>query len=429
MFNRRKFLTGLGAGAGLAALPFPSLAKWTDEDNTADTIIDAVEVIRITGPYTSISGVNRQYQVQQIHIYPEWRPGLYSDRTDSRETTSNISQYYLQIRTRGGLTGFYGAIDGECVTPVLQQLKPFLLGKNALAIESLWDGMYRNNRHGRAGHYMMALSAVDNVLWDIRGKYYNTPVYALLGGPTRKEVLVYGSCLSFTVESGKAGPKARQLFNEGFKYQKWFMAYGPGSGPQGFNHSVGLMEELRGSLGPDALIMVDAYMGWDYPFANAWCREVEKYRPYFLEEAFPSDRLESFVQLSQHSSIPLATGEHFYSRWEALHFLKAGAIQVVQSDPEWCGGVSELVKTCHIASAFGAKVIPHGHNIHAALHVVASQSPGVCPFGEYLINHMPYKLNFQKNPLLTANGILPLPTLPGFGIELDESKVEKKEVV
>lgn len=61
--------------------------------------------------------------------------------------------------------------------------------------------------------------------------------------------------------------------------------------------------------------------------------------------------------------------------------------------------------------------------------MIASQSPGVCPFGEYLINHMPYKMNFQKNPLLTVNGILPLPTLPGFGIELNETKVEKKEVV
>lgn len=98
------------------------------------------------------------------------------------ETTSNISQYYLQIRTRGGLTGFYGAIDAECVSPILQQLKPFLLGKNALAIEALWDGMYRNNRHARAGHYMMALSVVDNALWDIHSKFYNAPVYAFPTG-------------------------------------------------------------------------------------------------------------------------------------------------------------------------------------------------------------------------------------------------------
>ncbi|HEY4337653.1 MAG TPA: enolase C-terminal domain-like protein, partial [Puia sp.] len=112
-----------------------------------------------------------------------------------------------------------------------------------------------------------------------------------------------------------------------------------------------------------------------------------------------------------------------------LEFLKAGAIEIVQADPEWCGGVSELVKICSLASAYGAKVFPHGHNIHAALHVVASQSPDVCPLVEYLINHMPYKLHFQKDPLQTVNGILPLPKKPGFGIEFDEGKISRKKVL
>lgn len=421
-------MASLGLASIASTLPFPSIFQ----DNkiwSSDTIIDAVELLKITGPYTSIPGVNRQYQVQPIHIYPELRPKPYSDRTDSKETTSNITQYYLQIKTKGGLTGFYGALDVEYTDIILRQLKPFLIGKDALAIEALWDGMYRNSRHSRAGHYMMALSAVDNTLWDLRGKYYNAPVYALLGGPTRKEIQVYGSCLSYTVEPGKAGPRAKTLYDQGFKHQKWFMAYGPGDGQSGLNHSIGLMEELRGSLGKEAQIMIDTFMGWDLPFANTWCREVEKFNPYFLEEPFPVDRLESFIQLRQNTNIPLATGEHFYSRWEAFNFLKAGAIHVVQADPEWCGGVSELIKICHLASSFGAKVIPHGHNLHAALHVVASQSPEVCPLGEYLINHMPYKTNFQKNPWLTQNGILALPTKPGFGIELDEAKVVKKEIV
>ncbi len=101
------------------------------------------------------------------------------------------------------------------------------------------------------------------------------------------------------------------------------MAYGPGDGMPGLNHSIGLMEELRGSLGKDAQIMIDTFMGWDFQFANAWCREVAKFNPYFLEEAFPVDRLESFIQLRQNTSIPLATGEHFYSRWEAFNFFKS----------------------------------------------------------------------------------------------------------
>ncbi len=243
------------------------------------------------------------------------------------------------------------------------------------------------------------------------------------------EVRVYGSCLGYTVESGKAGKKAKQLYDDGFLHQKWFLAYGPGSGNEGLKKNIELVEELRDSTGFDAQIMFDAFMGWDLPFATAWCKAVEKYNPYWIEEAFPPNRLESFRQLSQSTTIPVATGEHFYNRWEVLNFLKADAIQIVQADPEWCGGVSELVKICALASSFGAKVFPHGHNIHAALHVVASQSPEVCPLVEYLIGHIKHKLHFQKDPLLTENGILKLPQTPGFGIEFDDSKIESQKII
>ena len=430
MASRRNFLstaTVLGSTAAFSGISLAGNNQIVNAFLGMDSIIDAVDILKISGPYTSIPGVNKQYQVQPIHIYPSLRPGPYTDKTDAKETTANITQYYLQIKTKGGIAGIYGPIEPECNAPILNQLKPFLLGKDAMAIEALWDQMYRMNRHSRAGHYMMAMSAVDNTLWDIKGKYFKAPVYELLGGATRTEVQMYGSCLSFSLEKGKVGARAKVLQDQGFLHQKWFMAYGPGSGQKGLNAGIATIEELRGSLGADAQIMVDAFMGWDFPFANTWAKEVEKYRPYWLEEPFPVDRLESFTQLRQNTSIPLATGEHFYTRWEAFNFLKAGAIDIVQSDPEWCGGVSELVKTCHLASAFGAKVIPHGHNIHAALHVVASQSPDVSPLGEYLVNHMPYKLNFQKNPLLCKNGIIPLPTSPGFGIEWND-RVEKNEI-
>ncbi len=429
MTSRRQFLTQLAKTSALALLPLPT--QWRLAESAADPylLIDAVDVLRLSGPYAYRSGVNQQYQAQPNFIYPDLRPEPYEDSPAPAESMGSITQHYLRIRTRGGLEGLYGYIDPETITPILHQLRPFLLGKNALATEMLWDQLYRRNRHSRTGHYMMALSAVDNALWDLRGRYFGAPIYQLLGGATRNEVQVYGSCLGFTVEKGKAGPRARQLYEQGFQHQKWFLAYGPGSGNAGLKKNIELVEELRDALGFEGELMFDAFMGWDLPYAQAWTTAVEQYRPYWIEEAFPPNRLESFVELSRHTTIPVATGEHFYNRWEVLDFLKAGAIQVVQADPEWCGGVSELVKICHLASSFGAKVFPHGHNIHAALHVVASQSPEVCPLVEYLINHVGYKLHFQHDPLLTDNGLLPLPEKPGFGIELDRSKIEKQEVL
>ena len=101
---------------------------------------------------------------------------------------------------------------------------------------------------------------------------------------------------------------------------------------------------------------------------------------------------------------------------------------MVQADLEWCGGVSELVKICAIASVHGAHVIPHGHSIHAAMHVVASQSPDVCPLVEYLIGKMDGNYyHFEKNAPRPVNGKLTLPDRPGFGIELDSSKIIREK--
>jgi L-rhamnonate dehydratase len=205
MYSRRKFLSDAARSSALAFLPLHGQLLFAGRPFGTDTIIDAVDIIHVTGPFTSIPGVNSQPQIRQTDIYPELRTeSPYQDRTDSKETTSDITHIYIRIRTKGGLEGLYGALEPETVTPIIEQLRPFLIGKDAMAVETLWDQLYRINRHSRAGHYMMALSAVDNVLWDIRGKYFKAPVYELLGGPTRKEVRVYGSCLSFSVKKGKA---------------------------------------------------------------------------------------------------------------------------------------------------------------------------------------------------------------------------------
>jgi L-alanine-DL-glutamate epimerase-like enolase superfamily enzyme len=320
-------------------------------------------------------------------------------------------------------------VDWEALPVLLGGLRRLLIGQNALAVEKLWDQMYRSNRHARAGHYMMAISYLDNALWDLRARFLGVPAFRLLGGPTRQPVRVYGSCLGFSIEPEKAAGKAAQLKRDGFLHQKWFLAYGPGDGATGMERNVELVRALREAVGDDVQLMFDAFMGWDLPYALEWTRKVEPYRPAWIEEAFPVADVESFIRLSRGTSVPVATGEHFYNRWEIQPFLKADALQYIQADPEWCGGVSELVKICHLASVHGVMVVPHGHNVHAALHVVASQSPAVCPLGEYLINYVPGKLHFQKDPILTNNGWIQLKEQPGFAIELDESRIDRTETL
>jgi L-alanine-DL-glutamate epimerase-like enolase superfamily enzyme len=170
--------------------------------------------------------------------------------------------------------------------------------------------------------------------------------------------------------------------------------------------------------------MFDAFMSWDVPHAQAWCTAVEHLRPDWLEEPFAPGDIESYARLQAGTRVPLATGEHFYDRYDMLPFLIRRLLGVVQCDPEWCGGVTELARMADLADSFGVPLVPHGHGLHAALHVVASRSPQVCPRLEYLYLVEGERHWFEVDPPQPRNGHFQLPTAPGFAIELDPSRVE-----
>ncbi len=378
------------------------------------------------GRRKTLAGVNGQYQVQPIHIYDELRPKPYHDNPNPQEREGTASALYLTIKTRGGAEGMYGPIDPEAAAVIDRQLAKFVSGKDALAGEAMWDEMYRSDRHSRGGHYLMAISAIDNALWDLRGRHFGVPVYRLLGGPTRASVEVYGSCLGYSVEPELAAKRAAELAGNGYRNQKWFIAYGPGDGTEGLEKNVALVRALRQSVGDSVNLMFDAFSGWSLDYALAWAQRVEQYHPRWIEEAFHPEKMDSFVELRRKTSIPVASGEHFYGRWQVHEYLRAGAISVVQADPEWCGGLSELVRIAAVSSLFDAQVIPHGHGIHAALHFVASQPPMTCPWVEYLINKMSSYYWFEQHGYEVVSGRLSLPERPGFGISLDDRKIDKR---
>lgn len=421
--RRRSFFEALAVAT---AARLPALAQARQPGRLK---ISAVEMWRLEGRRETLAGAHQQYQAQPLHIYEEHRPQPYREPAAPARRTVATSALYLKLKTAEGLEGLYGPIDREAAIVVDQQLSRFLLGKDPLAGETLWDQMYRSNRHARHGHYLMAISAVDNALWDLRGRYYGVPVYRLLGGPTRAAVEAYGSCLGDSIEPEAAARRALELKGQGFRRQKWFLAYGPGSGAEGLAKNVALVRALREGLGEEVEIMFDAFMGWDLNYALAWAKQVEKYRPRWIEECFAAEKIESFAQLRRSTSIPVASGEHLYGRWEAQRYLSAGALNVLQADPEWCGGVSELVKICAVASLYDVQVIPHGHALHTPLHVVAAQPPMTCPMVEYLIHKMSSYHHFEKDPPRVEDGRIALPARPGFGIELDSAKVEKQTPV
>ena len=406
-------------------LSLPALAAFAE---TKPLKIEAIEVWEFRGHRTTVRGVDAQYQINPLFIYDDLRLAPYKDQPGAAPSQVPVTAFYVKIKA-GGAEGFYGPIEKEAAIVVDEQLKPFLIGKDALAGEKLWDQMYRSNRHARRGHFLMAISAVDNTLWDLRGRYFKTPVYRLLGGPSRSSVEAYASCLGFSLEPDKMQQRALAFKQEGFRNQKWFLAYGPGDGYEGLKKNIETVRLLREAVGDDTELMFDVYSGWDLTYTLAWARQVERYRPRWIEEMTQAEKIGSFAELRRGTTIPVASGEHIQGRWEVYDYLKENALSVIQCDPEWCGGTSELVKICSLASIFDLPVIPHGHSLHAAVHVIASQSPAVCPLAEYLVIKMRSYHHFEKDPLVLKNAHIALPDKPGYGIELDDAKVEERELM
>jgi L-rhamnonate dehydratase len=389
--------------------------------------ITDVRLFEVRGPWTGPTFPPGNRQAQPLDLYPEFNQPPHEEPATS--APQRIRASYVEILTDSNISGLFGPIEAPQVFIIKQTLGPFLTGRDPLATELLLDQMIRLHRHGRSGLFMTAISAVDCALWDLKGKAWGQPVYRLLGGPTRPTVPAYASMLGFSTEPAVAAELARSYQAQGFSAQKWFFRHGPGDGGDGFARNLALAEALRAALGPHYPLMFDAFMGWDLPYAIEMVRALAPLRPTWMEEPVPPERVGALRQIRQAASVPIATGEHVYTRWQIKELLIGEAVDVVQADPDWTGGISELVKICALASAFEVPAIAHGHSLLPALHVAAAQSPQTVPMVEYLVRYQEHKQFFHAPIYRPVYGAIALPELPGLGIVLDEAKIDAREAL
>ena len=155
--------------------------------------------------------------------------------------------------------------------------------------------MHRIMVHGRQGDAMLAISAVDCALWDLKGRWLDQPVYRLIGGPTRDAVPCYASMLGFAVRDlGRVRERAAEYQALGYRAQKWFFRHGPMSGPEGMRENVALVRTLRETLGDDDDIMLDCWQSFDPIYAIELAERIAEYRPRWLEECVMPDRIDSY---------------------------------------------------------------------------------------------------------------------------------------
>lgn len=393
--------------------------------------ITAVRVLRLRGTMQTAGPFWEERLVRPIDIYPEYRVrddfegGVQIDAAHFR-----VEQYFVRIETDEGPHGIAGPLPEMVALFVAKRLRPILLQQDPIAHEKLWDQMHRIMVHGRQGDAMLAISAIDCALWDLKGNWLGQPVFRLLGGPTRDAMPCYASMLGFAVRDlQRVRERAAEYQALGYRAQKWFFRHGPMSGPDGMRDNVALVRTLRETLGDDADIMLDCWQSFDPIYAVELAGRIAEFRPRWLEECVMSDRIDSYRRVKDTTRIPLSGAEHEYTRCGFKRFVDAGALDVLQPDIYWAGGLSEVLKIAAYASVHDVMVIPHGHSTPAGLHFSLAQSPLLTPLQEYLVKWNAINQHFLAHPLVPEDGMLRVPTQPGLGMALDPAKIEAQEEV
>jgi L-rhamnonate dehydratase len=364
--------------------------------------------------------------IQPIDVYPEHKARGRGEMRDADERGLPVSSVFVEIETDEGITGLSGPTSIDVAFIIHRQFRKLLIGEDPLANERLWDLMYRLAVHGRKGEAMFAISLIDCALWDLKGKWANAPVYRLLGGPIRTEIPAYASALGFSIEPERVRERAKQFVDEGYGATKWFFREGPTDGIEGMRKNIELVKTLRETVGPDVDIMLDAWMSWDVPYTIEMANLIAEYLPRWIEEPVLPDKIEQYAQIRQRSAVPIAGGEHEYTRWGIKHLLDAEAVDVIQADTYWAGGITEMQKICTLASTYDIPVVPHGHSTPANAHLIASQPVMTCPILEYLVKWNQVHQHFFKDPVHPVHGVVTVPDRPGMGIELDPETFESE---
>jgi len=368
--------------------------------------------------------------VMPLDVYPEFRETTERVGRSDQKTENALAHdaYFVQVETDEGVIGIGGPITRAIAFIIENELSHFLIDRDPLATEFIWDVLHRAMVHGRQGNTMIAISAIDNALWDLKGRYFNVPVYSIIGGPTRTEVPAYASMLGYDVlDMGLVAERAKQYQERGYTAQKWFFRHGPMSGAEGFKKNVELIETLRETLGEDDDIMLDCWQSMDVSYVIRLAEAIEDTHPRWLEEVAMPDRIDSYRKIREATNIPLSGAEHHYTRWGMKQFIDAEALDILQPDIYWAGGLSEVLKIAAIATTADLITIPHGHSTNAGIHFSVSQSPIHTPYQEYLIKWNIIHQHFLNDPVQPENGSIKAPTSVGMAMDLDPDKIEREE--
>jgi len=340
----------------------------------------------------------------------------------------------LKIETDEGVTGWgEPVIEGKArtVEAAVHEFSQYLVGQDPCRINDLWQVMYRGGFYRGGAILMSAIAGIDQALWDIKGKALGVPVYQLLGGLVRDRMKTYSWVGGDRPADVIAGITAlREAGFDTFK-MNGTEEFGIIESSAAVDAAVTRIAEIRAAFGNAIEFGIDFHGRVAAPMAKVLLRELEPYRPLFVEEPVLAEQAEYYPRLAETTSIPLAAGERMFSRFEFKNVFNAGGIAIVQPDLSHAGGISECLKIAGMAEAYDIALAPHcplgpvalaaclqvdfvSHNA-----VLQEQSMGIhYNKGAELLDYVVNKDDFR----IDQGYIMPLPK-PGLGIVIDEERV------
>jgi len=362
----------------------------------------------------------------------------------------------LKIETDAGIYGLGDAtLNGRelAVKSYLEDhVVPCLIGRDAHRIEDIWQYLYKGAYWRRGPVTMSAIAAVDMALWDIKGKIANLPVYQLLGGASREAVMVYGHANGKDIE--ETIDNARRYKEEGYKairlqsgvpglastygVSKDRYFYEPAdadlptenvwSSEKYMRSVVPLFEKAREALGWDVHLLHDIHHRLTPIEAGRLGKDLEPFRPFWLEDATPAENQEAFRLIRQHTTAPLAVGEIFSSIWDCKHLIENQLIDYIRATVVHAGGLTHLRRIAALADIYQVRTGCHGATdlspvcMAAALHFDLS----VPNFGvqEYM-RHTEETDAVFPHAYTFAKGMMHPGDKPGLGVDLDEALAAK----
>ena len=357
----------------------------------------------------------------------------------------------LKITCDDGTTGVGDAtLNGRelAVAAYLSEhVVPCLIGRDAHRIEDIWQYLYKGAYWRRGPVTMTAIAAVDVALWDIKGKLAGLPVYQLLGGAAREACMVYAHANGTTIEDTISvalaerdkGYKAIRLqcgvpglastygvAKPGQRYEPADAAL-PSESVWSTEKYLRVVPELfaaaREALGPDVHLLHDVHHRLTPIEAGRLGRDLEPYRPFWIEDPTPAENQDAFRLIRQHTTTPIAVGEVFNSIWDCKALIEQQLIDYVRATIVHAGGITHLRRVAALADLYQVRTGCHGATDLSPVTMAAALHFGLSIPNFGVQEHMPHTAETDAmfpHAYHFEDGMMHPGDAPGLGVDIDE---------